>query len=249
MDHSVSPVFPTPVHRDTIQPSAPRQPETPPRNARRLPIATCALLLAMLMVTFAPGHAAAQESGPYNDGCYYLSQGGQWTLRRCPQPDGSNYVYAPGDNGWDYIGECMQTELFTACLSVDFEYTESYSDGSWYRETPMREYVINHVDGSVAEAGYYDPSGVQKVYRGMSTMKNSAAMRNRSMMYWYYHGLSVQTVVNSNPSAFRGLITMNPASNDYVKCLQLHDSSKDLDYDGRTGFNELADFCTAQAFS
>lgn len=201
-------------------------------------IVTFLLVLAPLSVS----HAAAQrEEGPYDDGCYYVRTGNALTLARCPQSDGSDYYYEPdGRGGWPLVMQCATTAAFRACLGATGLYIESYPDGSSYLENSNRIYAINHVDGTVAEYGFYNRSGQQMSdwYSG----KNSLAMRNRSLTYWAVHNNAVQTVVYSNPTAFDGLMTVN-YGNNYMNCLHLNDSRTDFDNNGRTGFNELASYC------
>jgi hypothetical protein len=218
------------------------------RRAWMRPLTVVVLGLMLAVVQAAGETVSAQQEHLFPDNCYYLAEAGEWTQKRCPQSDGSNYYFAPVEGKWTFSMECSDTSLFTACLLVNGWYTEQYSDGSLYLEMPDRQYVIFHVDGSRAQAGYYNWQGIQYTYMGMSTTKNSLAMRNRSMQFWNYQRDMVQAVINSNPSAFYGLFTMTSASNDYANCLHLHDSADDLDGDSITGFTELAEFCTTQAF-
>ncbi len=250
MNPSVSLAHPFSVSEETLRFTPLRRSAVLSCRTRHLNLSALSLLLVVLTMMAVPGFtaAAAQEYGPDSYGCYYSAEGGQWTEMRCPQTDGSNYYFVNSGGEWEFAMECAVTSLFTACLWATGEYMETYPDGSTYIEDQNRKYLISHTDGSLAEGGYYDSSGAQRVYRGASTMKNSAAMRNRSSMYWIYHNMSVQTVVQSNPSAFAGLITMTSASNDYANCLHLNDSSTDFDSDNRTGFTELAEHCTQQAY-
>jgi hypothetical protein len=207
------------------------------------------VIVATIVSLLPSGAAMAASQEVYGGGCYFAWNGSEYTGKRCPQSDGSEYVYQPdGRGGWDYFAQCADTGAFQACLFASGIYVEAYGDGSKYAEDRSRTYVIYHTDGSLAEAGSYDANGVQRASQGRSTLKNSGAMRNRSWLYWWYQGWAVQTVVNSNPGAFAGLITMTQASNDYAVCLWNNDSATDFDHDRRTGFNELAEHCTGWAF-
>lgn len=204
------------------------------------------LLLVAFAAAFVPvsgSHALAQqEEGPFSDGCYYVRQGNAYTLARCPQTDGSDYYYEPdGQGGWPYVMQCSATPTFTACLFVMDLYLETYPDGSTYMENSSRAYAISHRDGTVAEYGSYDANGQQR--STWYTGKNSLAMRDRSGTYWAVYGITVQAIVRSNPTAFDGLVQLN-YGNDYMNCLHLNDSGTEFDYDGWTGFSELAEYCS-----
>jgi hypothetical protein len=227
----------------------PRTPNAlPPCPGRCLRIGAVALLLAVLGAALAPAPgadaAAEGEYGPKADGCYYYWDGTDYVRRRCPQTDGSDYYYQPdGRGGWAYAMQCAATPLFTACLFATGLYAESYADGSLYTEDRGRGYAIFHTDGTVNEAGYYDPAGLQRPTWTSVRVSNAQAMRNRSLNYWVTHGLTVATVVRSNPTAFNWLVVGDQRANAYMNCLHGNDSGTDFDGDRRTGFNELAEYC------
>jgi hypothetical protein len=223
----------------------PRTPnDLPPHPGRCLRTGAVALLLAVLGAALAPAagsRAAAQQEYAASDGCYYLWNGDAYTRKRCPQTDGSDYYYVPSGGQWPYVAQCAATPAFTACLLANDQYIETYPDGSQYTEGRDRGYWIVHPDGTVAEVGYYDGNGQQRSTR--YTGKNSLAMRNRSLTYWAVYGITVATIVRSNPTAFNWLIVGDQRANAYMNCLWANDSATDFDGDRKTGFNELAEHC------
>lgn len=200
-------------------------------------------LIVLVGIILMPGHAVAaqREEGPYRDGCYHIFMGTAETGARCPQSDGSNFYYdADGQGGYRFVMQCLQTPSYQACLFTTWLYVETYTDGSSYIENAGREYMILNADGSMAEYGAYNASGVQLSSRYAGG--NAMALRNRSMMDDYMTQFNVVSIVTINPTAFDGIVNVNTGT-QYLNCLHLNDSRTDFDRDGYTGFSELAEYC------
>lgn len=210
-------------------------------------IGLMALIVALSLPILAPPPrvtAASRQEYQVSATCFDYWDGASWTYRRCRQTDGSDYYYVPAGNQWTYAAQCANTTAFLACLWYDSGlYVESYPDGSKYAEDIDRRYGITHTDGSVAEVGYYVADGTQRVTT--VTYKKSLAMQRRSQMYWVVYGIVVNTIIQSNPTAFDWLMPGIQGSNAYMNCLHINNSSTDFDNDNYTGFNELAEYCSS----
>jgi hypothetical protein len=216
-------------------------------SGRRLRLAALVLLLAATAVGLdrAPSTSAAQrEYGPYDD-CYWTWDGTRWSQKRCPQSDDSDYVYLPSGSGWDYVAQCADAGAFQACLFESGLYVETYDDGSRYLEGRTRNYEIYHTDGTLAESGHYDVSGVQVATWWPQRISMAAAMKYRSNLYWRTYGTVTRTIRITNPTWFDSVVAGTSGANAYVNCLWNNNSQTDFDNDGRTGFTELTEHCAS----
>ncbi len=137
------------------------------RNRIGTGIAGFVVLAALVLgIMTSGGSASAAETmyGPYDDGCYYSTDGYSWTGKFCDAGNGWMYFYAPGYGTWDYAG----------LVGSDG------AGGIWY-QTPdnLTQYHIS-VYGQVT---YYDLSGSSTVSTSTSISKSEAQLKIDQMIF------------------------------------------------------------------
>jgi hypothetical protein len=191
-------------------------------------IASMLFAVLALGLLLQPAGAAAQTGfyGPYDDGCYYLWDGVQWTAAHCPQADGSTHVYGPGANGWEYSLNVVTYEGgLTIITYADGTRLDANPDGSLTVFATDGSYGIFAADGTtLIAAGYVDAQGVMVQTTGTSgggTVYPEVPMDSYTFETW----MDIQD---------------SPAN---TSCLWTANSSTDWDGDYKTGHDELVEYC------
>lgn len=200
----------------------------PPSRVRSGLFASMLFAVLALSLLLQPAEAAAQATfyGPYDDGCYYLWDGVQWTAAHCPQADGSVDVYGPSANGWEYSLNVVTHEGgLTIITFADGTRLDANPDGSLTVFATDGTYGIFAADGTtLIAAGYVDAQGVMVQTTGPSS------------------GGTVYTEVPMDSATFATWMDILDSTSN-ASCLWTANSNVDWDYDYNTSHNELVEHC------